>query len=534
MAFLRVEKKKSGTYLRIVQSYKENGKPKHRTLYSLGKSEDYTPEQLQSIAKKLIELAGMSMEDIIGMGLSEVGRYNYGYASVINRLWSIFNLDRLSRRIQVNSKVQFDWVNTLKLMIAERLNEPGSKRQCSFNQEEYIGFSDQPLELQYFYRTLDLICSNEEKIKQFLFSQQSNLFSSKLDVVFYDVTTLYFDSQVEQEESLRKKGYSKDGKAHKTQIVLGLLVDKLRNPISYEIYQGNTYEGTTMIKALEALKTKYKIDQVIVVADSAMIDKNNRSYMVDNAIDYIIGDRLKSLGKQVTQKLLNHELHKPLTKHDNTLTYTEVSFKGRRLICTYSAKRAAKDAHERQKLIDKANMWLAEPSKYTQTKKRGAGRFIKTDDKGTPLSLDMDRIKADQKYDGFKAISTTTNLEVEQILSKYRDLFEVEQTFRTLKSQLEIRPMFHWTDKRIRGHVNMCFMAYTFLNYIRNKTGLQYKELIKTLDKMQVSKTVDKASGKVTYIRSSINDQQQLLQKHLQINIPPDATTQAAINQYIK
>ncbi len=534
MAFLRVEKKKSGTYLRIVQSYKEDGKPKHRTLYSLGKVEDYTPDQLQSIAKKLIELAGKSLDDILGSGLSETGRYNYGYASVINRLWSIFNLNILTRMIQVDSKVRFDWVNTLKLMIAERLNEPCSKRQCNFNQEEYIGFSEQPLELQYFYRTLDLICSNEQKIKQFLFSQQSNLFGSTLDVVFYDVTTLYFDSQVEIDGALRKKGYSKDGKAHKTQIVLGLLVDKLRNPISYEIYQGNTYEGTTMIEALKALRKKYKIDQVIVVADSAMIDKDNRNFMVGNEIDYIIGDRIKSLGGQITRQLLNRDNHKPLGGHKNALTYMEVNYKGRRLICTYSSKRAAKDAYERQKLIDKANMWLLEPSKYKQTKKRGAGRFIKMDEKGTPLSIDIDRITADEKFDGFKAISTTTNLEVDQILSKYRDLFEVEHTFRTLKSQLEIRPMFHWTDTRIRGHVNMCFIAYTFLNYIRNNTGLQYKEIIKSLDKMQVSKIIDKGSDKTTYLRSSISEHQEILHKKLKLNTLPDATTQVSINQYIK
>jgi transposase len=534
MAFLRIEKKKSGTYLRIVQSYKEDGKSKHRTLYSLGKAEDYTSDQLHNIAQKLIELAGQSIEVLMGKGLCEIGRYNYGYASLINKLWSIFDLDRLARRIHHNSRVQFDWVNTLKLMIAERLNEPGSKRQCSFNQEEYIGFSDQILELQYFYRTLDLVCSHEQRIKEFLFSQQSNLFSNVLDVVFYDVTTLYFDSQVEQEGSLRKKGYSKDGKAHKTQIVLGLLVDKLRNPISYEIYQGNTYEGTTMIKALEELKIKYKIDQVVVVADSAMIDKDNRSYMVDNNIDYIIGDRLKSMGAKITQRLLNPEFYKPITTHENSLTYTEINYKGRRLICTYSAKRAAKDYYERQKLIDKANMWLTDPSKYNQTKKRGAGRFIKTDEKGTPISIDLDRIKADEKYDGFKAISTTTKLEVDQILSKYRDLFEVEHTFRTLKSQLEIRPMFHWTDNRIRGHITMCFIAYTFLNYTRNKTGLQYKELLKTLDKMQVSKTMDKETGKVTYLRSSVCDNQLILQKYLQLSPPPDATTQSAINQYIK
>src|SRR5690606_38287047 len=157
-----------------------------------------------------------------------------------------------------------------------------------------------------------------------------------------------------------------------------------------------------------------------------------------------------------------------------------------------------------------------------------------SDEDGTPIMLDQSKIKNDEKYDGFKAISTTTDLPVEQILAKYNDLFEVEHAFRTLKSQLEIRPMFHWTDKRIKGHVCMCFMAFTFMNYMRNTTNLQYKELIKTLDAMQFSSVLDNQTQMQFFIRSAINTNQQTLAEKLQLNIPPDATTQVSINQYIK
>lgn len=174
------------------------------------------------------------------------------------------------------------------LMIAERINEPSSKLQSHFNQREYIGFGENEIPSHYFYRTLDVLSKEEELIKNHIFTHQHNLFSTVLDVVFYDVTTLYFDSQVEQEKALRQKGYSKDGKAHKTQVVLGLLVDKNRNPISYQIYQGNTYEGGTMIDALKEMRNQFNIDRVIAVADSAMIDKDNRDFMVDNEIDLVL------------------------------------------------------------------------------------------------------------------------------------------------------------------------------------------------------------------------------------------------------
>ena len=122
MAFLRVDKKKSGRYIRIVQSYKDNGSPRHRTLYSLGKVEDYTPDQLENIAKKLLSLAGKSIEDITGPGFTELNRYNYGYALVIKALWEHFAIDQLARKINNKRKVKFDWQAALILMIAERMN----------------------------------------------------------------------------------------------------------------------------------------------------------------------------------------------------------------------------------------------------------------------------------------------------------------------------------------------------------------------------------------------------------------------------
>ena len=533
MAFLRSEKKKSGTYLRIVQSYREGGKSKHKTLYSLGKLEDYTADQVERIAQKLMALIGRDLNELIKGSFKEQGRYNYGYALVVQRLWSIFKLDALMNRIKRRTRVSFDFTTALMVMIAERMSDPCSKRQVYLRQKDYMGFGDQGTPLHHFYRTLDVLSQHEEWIKQYFFSQKRSLFSQVLDVVFYDVTTLYFDSQVEVEGTLRQKGYSKDGKAHKTQIVLGLLVDKARNPITYHIYRGNTYEGKTMIDALEKMKKQYTIDQVIVVADTAMIDKENRSFMVEHHIDYIIGDSIKSLGKAITAQLLNPTKHQAFSETTpETFTYTEQQYKGRRIICTWSAQRARKDAHQRQVLIDKAQKWLDDPAQYKQVTKRGAGRFIATSDDGQPIELDKEKIKADAKYDGFKAISTTTTLPVDQVLSKYRDLFEVEHTFRVLKSQLEVRPVFHWTDKRITGHICMCFMAYTFINHLRNKTQMQYSQIIKALDQMQVSEVLDTKNQQRFYLRSKITDDQHLINTKLNLQVLNNTIPQNAVNQY--
>ena len=126
MAFLRAEKKTSGTYLRIIQSYKLDGKSKHKTLYSLGKLEDYDGDQLERIAKKLLELAGKNVDVFTNGNLQELGRYNYGYALVVNKLWDVFNLDRLARIITHRHRTRFDWQNIFRFMVAERINEPCS------------------------------------------------------------------------------------------------------------------------------------------------------------------------------------------------------------------------------------------------------------------------------------------------------------------------------------------------------------------------------------------------------------------------
>jgi len=153
-----------------------------------------------------------------------------------------------------------------------------------------------------------------------------------------------------------------------------------------------------MIDALKKMRSQFTIDRVVVVADSAMIDKANRSFMVDNQIDYIIGDSIRTLGKHIQAQLIDKEHHISIRHSgEETFSYRELNYKGRRIVCTYSSKRARKDAHERQKLIDKADKWLAEPSKYKQVKNRGAGRFITTSDDGAPIALDQNRIKQDER-----------------------------------------------------------------------------------------------------------------------------------------
>jgi transposase len=493
MPFLRVEKKKSGTYIRILESYRnDDGKSTHRILHSLGKVEDYTPEQLRSLGIKLYQLGGGEVKNLLKGDVQELGRYNYGYQMIYSRALKHYGLHDVFRRIARKAKLSFDLPNALMLMLLERLQEPCSKRASFFNQNEYLNLPK--IELHHLYRTLDKLDANSQLIQQHIYQTGRDLFNSKLDVVFYDVTTFYFESDVETEGDLRQKGFGKDGKIGRTQILFSMLIDKDKNPIGYRVYKGNTYEGDTFEQALNDLKISYDIEKVIVVADRGMLSKKNVTIIDQMGYEFILGERLKTLPKEVKHSLIDLSkytsewIYNDHTGETVTIKYTTLEYGDKTIICTYSSKRAKKDEAERLAKVEKAKSLLNNVSALKTKQRR---YFIKQTTKDKYV-LDQAKIDDAAAYDGFLAIATNTTLSATTILENYKQLFKIEHSFRTFKSHLETRPMFHWTDARIKGHICLCYIAFCLQNYVLqkvNKTQIKITEssLRKTLDKMQIS-----------------------------------------------
>lgn len=526
MSFLRIEKKKSGTYLRILESYRdEKGKARHRILYNLGKVEDYSAEQLQKMGLKLYELGGGDLKRLFGEGMEELARYNYGYQQIYGKAYQHFGLGDLMRRIKHKSKIQFALSDAVLLMLLQRLQFPCSKLENYHRQDEYVDFPK--IELHHIYRALDKLAAHKESIQDQIYSIDRDLFNNQLDVVFYDVTTFYFDSEVEQEDALRQKGFGKDGKVGKTQVLFSMMIDKNKNPVGYNVYKGDTYEGHTFKDALDDLKKRYHIDKVIIVADRGMLSKANILKTIEHEYDYIMGERLKNLPKAVQKVLLDPSNYKQewvYLNHDDEkipVQYTTLTVGEKTIICTYSAKRAKRDQEKREKKIDKAKELLKQPSKL-KTKSRRF--FIKTEGE-SEYQLDEDKIKRAAQFDGFLAISTNTAIKSTEVLEQYKQLYQIEHSFRTLKSHLEIRPMFHWTDARIEGHICMCYMAFALQNWVLQKVNKQKKRftentLRKCLDKMQLS--LVKNGDKQFYIRSVSTLEQGSLQKAIGVKqLPP-------------
>jgi transposase len=390
-------------------------------------------------------------------------------------------------------------------MLIERLHDPCSKRSSYLDQEEYLGVST--VELHHLYRSLDQLSRHAKTIQRFIFNKGLNLFNQKLDVVFYDVTTFYFDS--DKADDLRKKGFSKDGKTGKVQVIFGLLIDKNKNPIGYRLYAGDQYEGHTFEDAVATLKKDYQIENIIIVADRGMLSKNNIDIIENqNNYEFIVGERLKTLPIHIKSKLTNLDNYSKEWEYGKdgeviSLKYTTITYNGRTIIATYSRKRATKDRKDREDKIKKAEKLLKNPSQI----ERKSARFYLKKEEDSKYSIDQDKIENDQKYDGFLCIATNNKtLEVTTVLDHYRHLFQIEQTFRTFKTHLETRPMYHWTSKRIEGHICLCYMAYTIQHYLLSKLNQRgYKisesQLRKNLDLMQLSLVEQKKEQ--FYLRSS-------------------------------
>ena len=278
------------------------------------------------------------------------------------------------------------------------------------------------------------------------------------------------------------------------------MIDKHKNPIGYQIYSGNQYEGYTLKDAIQRLKKQYLVKSVTVVADRGMMNKDNLEVVENSDYQYIIGERLKNIGKKAQDYLLdidNYELgtYTTIDGQKHQVLYTTYNYKGRTIIGTYSEKRAKKDKVEREAKIDKGKKLL----KAKVSLRQKAYRYFLKSVGEEVYQIDETKIKQAERFDGFTAIATNHQNKEQinwvEMIDHYRHLFQIEQVFRTFKAHLDIRPMFHWTDKRIRGHITVCYMAFCLLNYLqrqllKNDTPMSEQKIRKTLAKMQMSKTI--------------------------------------------
>src|SRR3990170_2032505 len=297
-----------------------------------------------------------------------------------------------------------------------------------------------------------------------------------ISVVFYDMTTLYFDA--EDEDDLRKIGFSKDGKFQNPQIMVGLLVGAGGYPIGYDIFEGNTFEGKTLLPVLEKIEKQYELGKPIVVADAAMLSHKNLTELTSNGYLFILGARIKNEKEALQKNILEQRVG---VKDGETFELTKAN--GTRLILSHSDKRARKDAHNRQKGLKKLRAKVAS-GKLTKTQitNRGYNKFLTLPGEVT-VAVDEEKVTEDERWDGLKGYVTSTKLDATEVIEHYGHLWQIEKAFRISKTDLRIRPIFHYKRRRIEAHLCIAFVAYSL-----------WKELERLLDKSGISMSPRRAA----------------------------------------
>jgi len=421
--------------------------------------------------------------------LTEEQRMVSGIHDVYGKLFYGLGYDKVIRRPSRNKVT----VDIFKNMSLARIANPVSKRQTVDMLEEDFGVT---LDLDRVYRMMDkLDTAAIDRLKKITYENTLNLFGSKIDVIFYDATTLYFESPAE--DGLKRNGYSKDLKFNQPQVLLALMVTTDGLPVDYEIFPGDTYEGHTLIPALKKIREKYDIEKIVFVADSGMLSEDNIAKLEgleENNFSYIVGARLKNTSNSLKDKILDKSNYK---KIKSGYKVAHFSYGNRKIIVSWSAGRALKDASDRKKAILKLKKKMEKqksPKEYFSNHRYR--KYLKIEGK-SKLILDEGRIASDAKWDGLHGAVTNASLPDVQILSKYNDLWNVEAAFRVTKHDLKVRPVYHWKPRRIKAHIAICFTAYALTKHLEYRVRLQYRKLSiekirQVLMKVQTSILFDK------------------------------------------
>jgi len=407
----------------------------------------------------------------------------------------------------------------------------------------------------------------------------------KAALMLFDVTTLYFESFTE--DDLRKPGYSKDNKISETQVVLALAVTPDGHPLWYEVFPGNAFEGKTLLPVLGKCMKECAPEETVVVADRAMFARINLEEIEATGCSYVIAAKLKVMDRATKAAILDESNYAPLpagttegnegegkegegkerdgdepcddgtTSSGPTRWYAREMADGsggdtngpagkRTLLVTWSEGRARKDARDREKLLKRMEKKLGSGSIRGSRliTNRGTGKCLTLgeDEKDGSYVLDREKIEADAKWDGLHGVITNLPvndaLQAERVLTHYGSLWRIEESFRIGKHDLKIRPIYHWTERRIRGHLALCYLAYALLRRLQHRLEVRQRERMsageirKALRGVQATLLEDTKTGKLYRLPKEMSEPATKIYKSLGLKRPMRPTEILSMQKY--
>lgn len=486
--FFRRKKSGDRTYFQIVENRWQDGRSKQRVICTLGRLDEL---EASGQLDRLISSGAKFSESV--MVIEAHGRGDapalavrrIGPGLIFERLWTETGLREIIERQLVGRKFEFPVERAVFVTVLNRLFAPGSDRFCSKWVQDYGIAGADELDMHHFYRamawlgeelpdaeqtdrTLSPRCV-KDVIEEALFLRSRDLFSS-LDLVFFDTTSIYFEG--EGGETLGERGHNKDHRPDLKQMVVGAVIDNEGRPICCEMWPGNTADVTSLVPVVDRLRSRFSIGNVCIVADRGMISADTIKELEEREWPYILGARMR-LVKEVKQEVLSRAgRYQVVTASRSPLKVKEVLVDGRRYVVCVNEDQAKKDALERSAIIAALEQRLKQGDKSLVGNK-GFRRYLASS--GSRFSIDHRKAKAESRFDGKWVLRTNTSLPAREVGLKYKQLWMVEQLFRSAKTLLSTRPVYHKYDRTIRGHVFCSFLALALRRALQER--LEAKDL---------------------------------------------------------
>ncbi len=475
--FPRIKKSGRYEYLQIVETRREGSRVVQRVIGTIGRMDRLQAKgEIETLVRSLARYSEKVLLVLSGRSDVAVDSRKIGPALIFGRLWEELGIKSVIRGLSAERKFGFDVERAIFLTVLHRLFVSGSDRACDKWHRDYAIEGVDGLSLHHLYRAMAFLgevvadqrdatpfaprCT-KDLIEEALFLERRDLFTG-LDLVFFDTTSISFAGA--GGETLGQKGHSKDRRPDLNQMVVGAVIDDHGKPVCCEMWPGNTTDVTTLIPVIERIRNRFHIGRFCIVADRGMISAKTVQALEDpkRGIDYILGARMRKV-----KEISRHVLSRPgryrevradgaTSKDKEPLQVKEVSVNDKRYIVCLNPKQARKDAQDREAIIAALTERIKnDPKKLIGNK--GYRKYLSI--KGTRITIDQDKVAADSRFDGKWVLTTNTTLSADEVALKYKELWQVEQVFRDIKSMLETRPVFHQRDETIRGHVFSSFLA---------------------------------------------------------------------------
>jgi hypothetical protein len=541
--FIREKRIGAYSYIYLVETVRENGKIKQRIIRNLGRKEAVEAAgDLDRLARSAARLSQRSMvlSAIEGGTAADVICRRIGAPLLFERLWQKSGCRAVLERLLAGRRFEFAVERAVFLTVLHRLMVSGSDRACEHWCADYRIDGIDELELHHLYRAMSWLGEElpeseqagrtlvprcvKDRIEEELFESRRDLFS-ELSVVFMDTTTLYFEGR--GGDTLGEKGKSKDYRPHLNQMVFGIIMDQQGRPVCSEMWPGNTADVTTLLAVIDRLRQRFAIGRVCVVADRGMISKATIAGLEERKLEYILGVRERNT-KEVYDVVLNDPkpfvpLLIPRERRDTELEAKNVWVDKRRYVVCRNLNEAKRDAEVREGVLRTLRESLRRGDKAL-VGNSAYRRYLKTPDE-KHFEIDEKRVAEDTRFDGLYVLRTNMRLDALAVMLRYRELLKVEDIFRTTKSILDTRPIYHQRDETIRGHVFCSFLALVLRKTLEDhlvaaRLKPEWGALLRELDRLQEIET--EQDGKRFLLRTPVTGDVGRVFKAVGIALPPN------------